>query len=197
MVLVLLSLALSRGFVPVRIHTHDTLVRSCTSQHHGPHQHQDWGDGMRQQSWTQSYGGGYQTSFSMALPSSTSPLQQAEESATQVSKDALWSRLVEASKKAQKLSRNGGFFTTRKQIDQQNPNILNLLEAKAGVSFEIPKTFTSLIQNYLTKGAGGFIVFSMLVAFLYRMNLNSVYPLGFGDILCVIGTSFFGRYRSG
>lgn len=187
MVLVLLSLVLACGFVPTRIHSHDTLVRPCTPQRR---RQRGRNDGMRQWSWTQSCGGGYQTSFSMALLSSASPIQRTEESAKQISTDKLWSRLEEASKKVREFSSTGGFFT-KKQLDQQDPRILKLLEAKAGVSFETPKTFAGLIHNYLTKGGGGFIVFSMLVTFLYRMSLVSAYPLGFGDILCAIGTRVF------
>lgn len=174
-----LSSAMVCGCAPVRTTTYDAMVRSCNIFHR-----QGWDDGMNRQ-W-------FLTQSCRHKPSSSaaSITQTTEESAKHVSIDALWSRLEVVAEMVRERSSTGGVFT-RKQIDQQDPTILNLLEANAGVSSEIPTTVLGLTKTYLTKGGGGFIVFSMLVAFLFRMSLIPVSPLGVGDILCIIGTRIF------
>ena len=129
----------------------------------------------------------YRSSFPLAL-SSTVSYQEAESS--NPSTDALWSHMEEVAEKIQTSSRTGGLFTV-KDVDQQDPEIRDLLETQARVSFNTPKTLADAIEIYLRKGGGGFILASMIVTFLYRMSLIMLYPLGIRDILCFVGTRIF------
>ncbi len=182
-----LSSAMVCGCAPVRTTTYDAMVRSCNIFHR-----QGWDDGMNRQ-W-------FLTQSCRHKPSSSaaSITQTTEESAKHVSIDALWSRLEVVAEMVRERSSTGGVFT-RKQIDQQDPTILNLLEANAGVSSEIPTTVLGLTKTYLTKGGGGFIVFSMIVGFLFRMSLIPVSPLGVElEIFSVsLAQESFGRHRNG
>jgi hypothetical protein len=86
---------------------------------------------------------------------------------------------------------SGGYFSATK-MERQDPEILTLLETKANVDFNPPKTMAGVTKScLLTKSAGGFIVLSTLLTCLYRLSLTSSSPLGIIDLFSIVGTRIF------